>query len=84
MHIVEMVAVWDFQMGIVFAMHMIGMKGDLERSFSSRVLCGHLERMLVHMSVVHKVQVSIMQVIPMVDVPDSGMAAIVSMDVGVI
>ena len=68
-------------MRIAFAVHMIRMSGRLHGRFAIRVLGGDLKRVLVDMSIMDEMKVAIMQIVPVVDMPDFCVPAIVAMDV---
>ena len=84
MDIVEMVAVRDHHMIIAVAMHVISVKRGGHRRFAIRVELCHRDHMFIDMSVMDKVKMAIMQIVPVIDVPDFRMSAIVAMDVSVI
>ena len=77
--IVHVIAVPDHHVRIAVAMHVIRVQGRVERGFIGGVFCGHVEDMLIDMIGVHKVEVAIMQVIPVIDMPDLGVTAAIAM-----
>ena len=79
MDIVHVITVADHEVRIVFAMHVIGMQGGIERHFGGRVSVRNLDHMLVGMSIMHKVQVPVVKIIPVIDMPDFYMTAILTM-----
>ena len=84
MYVIHMIAVRDHHVRVAIAMHVIGVQGRFQRRFTSRIGIGDLENMFVDVAVMHKVKMPIMEIIPMINMPDFCMSAIVAVDVCVI
>ena len=78
-NIVHMIPVADHVMGVVLAMHMICMRRWIHRSLAARVGATDLNHMLIDMIAMHEVQVPIMQVIPVIDMPNAVMTTTLTM-----
>ena len=57
---IEMIAMRDHQMAVSFTMHMVGVERRIEHGFGVWVLLADFEHVLINMSVMGKVEVSIM------------------------
>ena len=84
MHVIKVVAMRDHEMLVPVAMHMIGVERRVENGFAGRVLRTDFQHVLIHMPIMDEVEVTVMQIVPMVDMPDPRVAAIFAMDVSVV
>lgn len=81
MDVIIVIAVSDHEMGIAFAMHVISMQGSVQRRFSIRVFCSHFQCVFVDMPVMDEVKVAVVEIVPMVHVPDFCVPTILAMNV---
>ena len=75
MNIVHVIAVTDHQVTVIGAVHMIGMHGRIHGRLTIRIGLADLKHMLIDMIAVNKVQMPIVEVIPVIIVPDPLMPA---------
>lgn len=77
-----MIAMRHHHMAVAFTMHVIGVKGCVHGRFARGVGVSDLQNMFIHMAFMHEMKMTIVQIVPMIDMPDFGMAAILAMHVG--
>lgn len=85
MDVVHMVFMPDLRMvRIGRAMGVVRVQRGVQRRFADRVLRRRLDDVLVEMAVMGEVQMAVVQIVPMVAVPDLLVAAPVAVDMGVV
>ena len=83
-NVIHMITVADHFMGVIGTMHVIGMGRGVHRRFTIWIGRADLNHMLIDMVAVDKVQMAIMQIVPMIDMPDPVMPAAFTMHVRVV
>ncbi len=82
--VIHMITMRHDQMTVAFTMHVISVKRGVHDRFAYRIGVRDVQNMLIHVTVMHKMKMIIVQIVPMIDMPDFGMAAIIAMHVCVI
>ena len=75
MNIVHVIAVTDHHVSIIGAVHVIGMRRCLHRRLTIWIGLADLKHMLINMIAMDKVQMPIVQIIPVIIMPDPLMPA---------
>ena len=80
MDIVHMIAVADHEVSIIGAVHMIGVRRGVHGRLAIRIGCAHLQHMLINMITMDKMQMPIVQIVPVIIVPDPLMPTAIAVD----
>lgn len=80
MDIVHMIPVTDHEVPIIGAVHMIGMRRRIHRRLAIRIGLADLKHMFINMITMDKMQMPIVQIVPVIIVPDPLMSAAIPVD----